>query len=128
MNTLTTSGVKISVTTQYRLDFSSITDNEYFFNYRIDIFNENDFDIRLITREWYIFDSLGGSSIVKGQGVVGQKPIIKPGEKYSYTSSCVLKSGIGYMEGFYTFTNMEEGTKMLITIPKFKLEYIGQLN
>jgi len=128
MNTLITSGVKISVTTQFRQDFSSLLNGVFFFNYRVDIFNENEFDIQLKTRQWYIFDSLNEASFVEGEGVVGMTPILKPGEKYSYTSACELRSEIGFMNGFYTFENKVDGTLFQVTIPRFKLEFPGKMN
>ena len=128
MSTLITSGVQISVSTQFRQDFSSLRDSVFFYNYRIDIHNSNDFDIQLLTREWYIFDSLSESSYVSGEGVIGEQPILKPGEKYTYTSGCELKSEIGIMKGFYTFKNLTDGELFQVFIPAFRLEFPGKLN
>ncbi len=128
MNTLITSGVKITVTTQFRQDFSSLLNGIFFFNYRVDIFNENEFDIQLKTRQWYIFDSLNEASFVEGEGVVGMTPILKPGERYSYTSGCKLQSEIGFMNGFYTFENKNDGTLFQVTIPRFSWEFPGKMN
>lgn len=128
MNTLITSGIRISVTTQFRQDHSSLAEFLFFFNYRIDILNENDFDVQLKSRQWYIFDSLNETTLVEGEGVVGETPIIKPGESYSYTSACQLHSEIGYMKGFYTFKNNNDNSLFLVTIPRFKLEFPGKMN
>ena len=128
MSTLITSGVKISVSTQFRQDFSSISDAALFFNYRIDIYNSNDFEVQLISRDWYIFDSLNSPVFVSGEGVIGEQPLLKPGERYTYTSGCELRSEIGMMKGFYTFRNMETGELFQVFIPTFKLEFPGKLN
>lgn len=128
MDTLITSGVRISVSTQFRQDFSSLHDAVFFFNYRVDILNENEFEIQLQSRQWYIFDSLNEASFVEGEGVVGQTPLLKPGEKYTYTSACELRSEIGFMHGFYTFKNLSNGTLFQVTIPQFRLEFPGKMN
>ena len=78
----------------------------YFYNYRIDIHNSNDFKVQLISREWHIFDSLNEAHFVNGPGVIGEQPFLNPEESYTYTSACELKSDIGKMKGFYTFKNM----------------------
>ena len=128
MATLTTAGVKISVSTQFRQDFSALTEGVYFFNYRIDIQNSNEFDIQLLSREWYIFDSLKEVSFVSGEGVIGEQPILKPGEKYTYTSGCELSSDIGMMKGFYTFKKLNSDDLFQVFVPTFKLEYPAKLN
>ncbi len=128
MNTLITSGVKVTVTTQFRQDFSSLSKGIFFFNYRVDIFNKNEYEIQLKTRIWYIFDSLNEASLVHGNGVIGMNPIIKPGEKYSYTSACDLRSEIGFMKGHYTFENKSNNVLFSVEIPKFNLEFPGKLN
>ena len=128
MSTLITAGIQITVRTQYRQDLSNIIENNYFFNYKIDIENTNNFDIQLISREWYIFDSLSDARYVSGQGVIGEQPILKPGERYSYTSGCDLRSDLGLMKGFYTFRNMLDNGRFQAFVPTFKLELPGKLN
>jgi len=90
--------------------------------------NENDFDIQLISRDWHIFDSLNEPSYVKGPGVIGEQPILQPGEKYTYTSGCELRSEIGKMKGFYTFLNVSTDVNFQVFVPTFKLEFPGKLN
>lgn len=128
MSTAITSGVQISVQTQFRPDLSDLSINQYFFNYRIEIVNHNSFAVQLITRDWFIFDSLSDASYVSGEGVVGEQPILKPGERYSYVSGCELNSEIGSMHGFYTFKNMLNGSVFQVDIPLFTLYYPGKLN
>lgn len=128
MSTLITSGIQISVQTQFRPDLSNIVKSEFLFNYRIDIENTNPFSVQLITRDWYIFDSLYTARYVNGEGVVGEQPILKPGERFTYTSGCDLSSEIGMMKGFYTFKNLIDGELFEVFVPTFKLEYQGKLN
>jgi ApaG protein len=128
MDTLTTSGIQISVNTQFRNDLSEIMESNYFFNYKIDIQNTNNFDVQLMTRDWYIFDSLNEAKYVNGHGVIGEQPILKPGESYTYTSGCDLKSDIGLMKGFYTFKNLTDDEYFQVFVPTFTLEHPGKLN
>ncbi|NVK63661.1 MAG: Co2+/Mg2+ efflux protein ApaG [Flavobacteriales bacterium] len=128
MNTLTTSGVQISVRTDFRSDLSEITKSSYFHNYQVQIQNTNSFPIQLKTRDWYIFDSLNEDRYVRGAGVVGEYPILKPGESFQYTSGCDLRSEIGYMKGFYTFINLLDGNLFEAVVPDFRLEYPAKLN
>jgi len=128
MSTLITSGIQISVTTNFRPDLSDITTTEYFFNYHIDIQNMNAFDVQLISRDWYIFDSLSDARYVSGAGVIGEQPILKPDDSFRYTSGCDLRSELGMMKGFYTFKNLEDGTLFEVFVPTFLLEYPKKLN
>ena len=128
MNTLTTSGVQISVKANFRIDLSQVLESRYFFNYRVEIQNTNSFAVQLQSRDWYIFDSLGESKYVSGAGVVGEQPILKSGETFTYSSGCDLQAEIGMMKGFYTFINMTDGGLFEVIVPTFKLEYPPKLN
>jgi len=128
MSTLTTSGIQIRVNTQFRLDLSQITDSKFFFNYRIDIENMNSYDVQLLTRDWYIFDSLNDPRYISGEGVIGEQPTLKAGEKYTYTSGCDLSSEVGLMKGFYTFKNLIDEEFFQVIVPTFLLEYPGKQN
>jgi ApaG protein len=128
MYTITTEGVKITVTTQFRKDLSQVNESRFFFNYRIEMENMNESSVQLIHRDWYIFDSLNEPSIVSGQGVVGEQPILNPGQKYAYTSGCELTSELGRMRGFYTFKNQVTGEMLQIFIPTFDLIYPSKMN
>ena len=128
MNTLTTSGIQISVSTRFRRDLSDITVSSYFFNYHIEIENTNPFPVQLMSRDWYIFDSLSAARYVNGEGVVGEQPVLQPGEKYSYISGCDLVSEIGMMKGFYTFKNLLDDTSFEVFVPTFVMEYPGKMN
>lgn len=128
MKTATTEGVQISVSIRFRSDLSDLFQDKYFFNYRIEIQNNNTFEIQLIHRDWIIFDSLEEVSFVSGEGVVGEQPILNTGQKYAYVSGCELSSEIGQMKGFYTFKRLENDALFQVHIPQFDLIYPGKLN
>lgn len=128
MNTLITSGIQISVKTDFRYDLSEIVESKYFFNYTIEMQNTNSYSVQLRSRDWYIFDSLDDARFVSGPGVVGEEPILKPGERFAYTSGCDFHSEIGLMKGFYTFQNMVDGELFEVFVPTFRLEYPPKLN
>lgn len=123
-----TQGVSVSVCTEFRHDLSRVKQSIYFFNYKITIENRNDFAIQLLSRHWYIFDSLSDLRIVKGDGVIGEQPTLQPGEVYSYTSGCDLNSEIGNMNGYYLFRREIDNDTFHVTVPKFDLIYSARLN
>jgi ApaG protein len=116
-----TCGVKISVESLYRKDLSNVENNLFFFNYRIVIENLNDYEVQLLSRYWYIFDSLNPTKEIHGEGVVGEKPVLMPGQKHVYVSGCDLHSEIGYMRGYYLFERKDNKEKFKVVVPKFNL-------
>jgi ApaG protein len=128
MDAAITQGVKITVQTQYRPDLSNLSNQNYFFNYRVQIENNNQVPIQLLSREWYIFDSLNEPNFISGEGVVGEQPILKSHENFTYVSGCELHSEIGYMKGYYTFINLENDKKFKVFIPVFNLIYPPRMN
>jgi ApaG protein len=128
MITATTEGIKITVSTQFRPDLSRIDQMQYFFNYRIHIENSNNHMVQLLSRNWYVFDSLNEPNLISGEGVIGEKPLLKPGQKYSYMSGSEINSELGYMRGFYTFQNIETGEHFQVIVPKFFLIYPYRMN
>lgn len=111
--------VKISVETSYQNDKVSNTDGHHMFAYRITIENRGEYTIQLMSRHWDIIDSLNGFSEVEGDGVIGQQPILEPGEKYTYVSGCALLGEFGKMYGFYTMKRQMDGKEFEVTIPEF---------
>lgn len=128
MLTEVTSRVRISVITRYEENLSSVALESYVFSYHITIENQNDFPIQLLRRHWYIFDSIALNREVEGPGVIGETPIIQPGEFYQYSSACDLRSMRGNMSGFYTVQPVDGKDLMRINIPKFNLEVPYSLN
>ena len=102
-----TKGIKISVKTKY--NGTSYRNNKLFytFTYIITIKNTSLNTVKLTDRFWKIYDSLNKTEIVSGEGVVGQTPILKPNDIYTYSSGCFLESNMGAMKGFYTMINLE---------------------
>jgi len=116
-----TNGIKISVRSNY---IGSSVFNDfllYNFSYRITIDNNSNDSAQLITRHWEILDALNSKKYVNGAGVIGKKPIIKPGESYSYESYASLFSPIGAMLGSYSMINLSTSAIYQVTIPRFKL-------
>lgn len=119
MVTETTNGVLIGVDVQYQSEYSNPMQRHYVFTYQIKIENRGDFTIQLQRRNWEIFDSNGSFKTVEGEGVIGEKPILEPGESYTYVSGCNLKSEIGKMKGYYIFERQMDGQLFDVTIPEF---------
>ena len=128
METAITEGVQITVETNFRSDLSHVIDNQFFFNYTITMENHNNFTVQLLSRDWYIFDSLNEPNFVSGNGVIGEQPVLKPGQQFTYMSGCELFSEIGFMKGFYTFKNLVDGKLFQVYVPIFKLIHPPRLN
>tara|TARA_R110000737_G_scaffold21837_3_gene40387 strand:+ start:863 stop:1249 length:387 start_codon:yes stop_codon:yes gene_type:complete len=121
MNTAISEGVQVTVYAQYRPDLTNVEEGRFFFNYRVEIINNNNFKIQLLHRDWYIFDSLKESNFVSGAGVVGEQPFLLPNEHFVYTSGAELASDIGYMKGFYTFKNIANDVFFQVHVPIFQM-------
>jgi len=124
----TTNNIAISVETQYQPEDSSPLNNRYLFAYQITITNNGDDIVQLLTRQWNIFDAIGQYEEVKGDGVVGKQPILKPGESFNYISGCPLRSPMGHMQGIYTMQVLESGEMFNVTVPKFVLIATERMN
>lgn len=109
-----------SVKPQYLADQSQPTQGQYAFAYTITIRNTGDIAAQLISRHWIITDALGKVEEVKGLGVVGHQPLLKPGEQFEYTSWTRLATTTGAMRGEY-FCVAEDGERFEAPIPEFKL-------
>ena len=116
-----TKGIKVSVKTKY--NGTSYRNNRlyYVFAYFITIENKSSEIVKLTNRFWKIFDSLNKTEFVDGEGVVGQTPILKPNDNYSYSSGCFLESTVGSMNGFYTMINLDTFEQFKVAIPTFQL-------
>jgi ApaG protein len=96
-----TEGIRISVKTQYIPQQSAPKSKRYVFAYTIRIVNEGQATAQLKSRHWIITDGAGKVEEVKGPGVIGQQPVLRPGEHFEYTSGCVLETPRGTMHGTY---------------------------
>ena len=123
-----TSGIKISVETNFEGTFYKNYKIHFAFGYRITIENQSKDSVQLTSRFWKIKDALNETEIVQGEGVVGKKPVLKPGESYTYNSGCLLTSPFGAMSGYYHMVNFTSTKKFKVTIPSFKLSATFALN
>ena len=128
MDTQTTQGVQVTVTTNYLPDYSSPGQQHFVFAYKINIQNNSEFTVKLLRRYWQIFDSNGTTREVEGVGVVGQQPVLEPGESHQYVSGCNLKTVIGKMLGNYTMERLVDGRQFKVEIPEFVLIVPYKLN
>ncbi len=120
--------IQIQVTTQFRGDLSNIDTNSYLYNYHIRIQNQGEHPVQLLRRYWKIENLNHGSSIVSGDGVIGEQPILKQFEIHEYISGCQIITPFGRMSGFYTFQNLVTGEQFPVEIPMFQLVYPAILN
>lgn len=112
--------IAIEVTTQYLPDQSDPDAERYFFAYTINVANVGSVAAQLISRHWIIADAAGKTEEVRGLGVVGHQPLLKPGESFEYTSGCPLATPVGTMKGSYQMV-AEDGTRFEVEIPEFML-------
>ncbi|MBL7932181.1 MAG: Co2+/Mg2+ efflux protein ApaG [Bacteroidia bacterium] len=125
---ISTHNIEISVEAKYWSQHSMPRENHYFFVYFITIENKSDFSVQLLRRHWDIFDSVGDRRAVDGEGVVGETPVLEPGQKFKYNSGCNLQSDMGYMKGHYTFMKLMDSKEFNVNIPVFDLIVPAKLN
>ena len=128
MVTRITSGIKISVETNYKGRYVSSDGPLWVFHYHVTISNQGNRAVKLLHRHWNIWDSGSSPTEVEGDGVIGLKPEIVPGETHRYQSGCHLRSGIGYMKGSYQMEDLVTGNQFEVTIPLFQLIAPQRLN
>ena len=128
MITQSTSGINVSVICIFQPEYSNPENMHFMFAYQITIENTSDYTAQLISRHWDIFDSIGEHKQVNGEGIVGEQPILLPGQFHQYVSGCNLKSELGYMEGYYTMVREIDGEILQIEIPRFNLIASYRLN
>ena len=123
-----TRGIKISVETNFEGTFYKNYKIHFAFGYKVTIENQSKDSVQLNARHWVILDALNNIETVSGEGVIGKKPVIKPGESHTYTSGCILLSPTGAMKGFYNMINFTTTKKFKVAIPVFKLNAPHALN
>lgn len=128
METCTTNGIRVSVETQYLPAHSAPREGKFIFGYHISIENGSPHTVQLLRRHWVIMDANGGLREVEGEGVVGQQPVLAPGETHEYTSFCNLDTDIGKMSGTYLMTRQPEGAFFEVAIPEFRMVAPFKLN
>lgn len=115
-----TQGITIRVAPNFLEDQSAVAQGRWFWSYHIRIENHGDEPAQLLTRHWKITDGRGQVSHVDGDGVVGEQPLLGPGESHDYVSGCPLPTPTGAMEGHFRFIR-EDGGTFLADIPRFQL-------
>jgi ApaG protein len=116
----TTDGIRVRVRPRFSLSESNPDEREWVFSYHVEMENRGAEDARLLFRHWHIHDSAGDDTEVDGEGVIGQQPRISVGGSHDYTSYCVLRSPVGWMEGYYTFER-PDGSRFRVLVPRFDL-------
>lgn len=116
----TTDGITVRVSVSYLPEQSEPGQGRWFWAYHIRIENGGEDHVQLISREWMIKDGRGTRHEVKGEGVVGEQPVIESGGAFDYVSGCPLATPTGAMEGRY-FMVAADGTRFSVAIPKFPL-------
>jgi ApaG protein len=112
--------VRVQVEARYSPDHSHPPSSRWFFLYTINIANEGDQTVQLVTRHWIITDATGHVEEVRGPGVVGQQPVLEPGQSFEYTSGCPLATPYGTMRGTYQMVTAS-GERFDAEIPQFEL-------
>jgi ApaG protein len=123
-----TSGIKISVETSFEGTFYKNYKVHFAFGYKVIIENQSQDAVQLNSRHWKILDALNNDEIVDGEGVIGKKPVLQPGESHTYNSGCLLTSPFGAMQGHYNMINFTNTNKFKVIIPSFKLSAPFALN
>ena len=114
-------GVRISVAPDYLEDESDPDEGRYVWAYTIEIENTGQEPVQLVSRKWVITDSVGRTEHVQGLGVIGEQPVIEPGERFRYTSGAPLRTPSGFMTGSYEMKR-EGGASFAAEIPGFSLD------
>ncbi|MFM5954574.1 MAG: Co2+/Mg2+ efflux protein ApaG [Novosphingobium sp.] len=115
-----TDGITVRVAVNFLPEQSHIDAGKWFWVYHIRIENDRDETVQLLTRHWRITDARGMVNLVEGEGVVGEQPVLEPGQSHDYVSGCPLSTPMGSMEGHYTFVR-RDGSAFEVKIPFFPL-------
>lgn len=127
MSDTTTRGIRVQVESFYDEDRSAPQENYYFFAYQVRISNVGEEPAQLVSRDWIITDATGSQQQVQGPGVVGEQPLLSPGESFEYTSFCPLSTPVGSMHGTYRMV-LENGDSFDAVIAPFSLAVPHSVN
>lgn len=128
LSSVVTEGIRVSVRSRYLEQESSPKHMYFFFAYKVTIVNESPYRVKLMSRKWHITDGYGGKRVVEGDGVIGQQPVLEPGESHEYVSGCDFNSPMGQMSGFYTMVREIDDQEFKVKIPKFLMTVPWLLN
>jgi ApaG protein len=115
-----TNNVRVEVESRFAPELSQPFQGQWVFYYTVRITNEGDGAVQLLSRHWIITHATGETEDVKGPGVVGEQPVLSPGEAFQYTSRCPLKTSTGVMKGTYQMVT-EDGDHFDVEIAPFAL-------
>jgi len=116
-----THGIKVSVIPKYHHETSKPSLGRYIHSYDIAIENLSGLEVQLLRRHWIITDGFGNSRVIKGDGVIGQQPILGPDDVHYYTSWSPMTTPVGKMKGFYTMRRTADNSFFEVEIPEFPL-------
>jgi len=120
--TKTTHEVRVTVQSFYLADESQPEDGQYVWAYRVKIENHGSRPVQLVKRTWRITDAAGRTQYVHGEGVIGEQPLLEPGEAFEYTSGTPLPTPSGFMTGAYHMVAPDTGENFDVEIPAFSLD------
>ncbi len=116
----TTRGIRVDVVSSFAVEQSAPEQGRWFFLYQITILNRSDRTVQLMAREWRITNAEGRMELVRGPGVIGQQPVLRPSEGFQYVSGCPLDTPVGSMAGAYQMMD-ELGEAFDVEIAAFAL-------
>jgi len=117
-----TRGVRVTVRAFYLADQSEPDRGHHVWAYRVAIANEGRQTVQLLRRTWLITDAMGRTQRVHGEGVIGEQPVLEPGENFEYTSGTPLSTASGFMRGTYHMVATATGEAFDVAIPSFSLD------
>lgn len=118
----TTRGIRVSVTPAFLDQRSRPEAREFFWSYTVRIENAGPTQVQLLKRTWHVTDASGRTQCVHGVGVVGEQPVLGPGESFEYTSGTPLSTPTGFMRGLYHMVETGTGAQFDVVIPAFSLD------
>ncbi|MBL6761603.1 MAG: Co2+/Mg2+ efflux protein ApaG [PS1 clade bacterium] len=121
MQQAVTRNIAVSVETRFLENESDPAENYFVWAYRITIENKGDETVQLLTRHWQITDAMGRLHEVRGEGVIGEQPVLVPGAAYTYSSGTPLGTPSGFMRGSYGMQT-QDGARFDIEVPAFSLD------
>lgn len=128
METLITDGIKVSVTTKFQLQHSSPAQKKFVHSYEVSIENESQYTVQLMRRHWIIKDGYSNVREVEGEGVIGEQPVLQPGQKHTYSSWSPIPTDLGSMKGTYLMTRLSDQHQFKVRVPEFALIADYKLN
>jgi ApaG protein len=112
--------IEVQAVSRFLPEQSDLEEGRYVFAYHITLRNIGEVNAQLISRHWIITDAEGVVQEVRGEGVIGEQPTLRPGEQFEYTSGCAIATAVGTMKGSYQFVS-QDGVNFDAVVPEFTL-------